>query len=566
MRLSVGMTLIWMSLLVSPINAQRVSASGIRTDDGFVWHNGTGPTQWLRLRATNASVPPRTARLAWATQIQVTEGGDPFGRVALLWSGWEGAGGNDSRTEYWLKCGYKSPPIYEAAHLYDTFNCGDGTFKGRLWNEQYFSWQPRSLEASLFINNAPLPTFANFQPPSWIVPTQLDLYPNRPGIQIDPLLTPRIEVIYRTGRATVQRPLLNFPRAVGADAYTTDTRPSPFRDRVTRSAVATVKINNNAPQVIWNNPTQIEWAPLDGTVDRVISEAVASYSPLLRNYPVGTIITLTYQVGYDRIPFNKLDQPLSPPAREPIDDLRDGQNLNFDLKGLNYSYSGAVSGGGQVGDGDAPAVCVPKQPGTLNITLNLRDFIPDLPFDLVVTLSGSRVDADTVRWTFDVSPNRCVNINGVNALVKRIWGQLTATLQPQSAFLDSECGLYYNLRLIPEGGDAGNWINAELYALCFENAAARVNVAVRNIDYVAYGGGVFQQNDPRVLYRGIESQVIELVRYGDVNGDACVDDADLLEVLFNFGARGSNRADLNSDGIVDDADLLIVLFAFGNGC
>ncbi|GIV05981.1 MAG: hypothetical protein KatS3mg016_1556 [Fimbriimonadales bacterium] len=53
---------------------------------------------------------------------------------------------------------------------------------------------------------------------------------------------------------------------------------------------------------------------------------------------------------------------------------------------------------------------------------------------------------------------------------------------------------------------------------------------------------------------------------GDVNGDDCVDDADLLETLFQFGATGTNRADLNSDGVVDDADLLTVLFAFGNGC
>lgn len=52
---------------------------------------------------------------------------------------------------------------------------------------------------------------------------------------------------------------------------------------------------------------------------------------------------------------------------------------------------------------------------------------------------------------------------------------------------------------------------------------------------------------------------------GDVNGDGCVDDADLLIVLFAFGGSDPN-ADVNGDGIVDDADLLIVLFNFGNGC
>ncbi len=54
---------------------------------------------------------------------------------------------------------------------------------------------------------------------------------------------------------------------------------------------------------------------------------------------------------------------------------------------------------------------------------------------------------------------------------------------------------------------------------------------------------------------------------GDVNGDGCVDDADLLAVLFAFGQTGSNLPeDITRDGVVDDADLLTVLFNFGSGC
>ena len=54
---------------------------------------------------------------------------------------------------------------------------------------------------------------------------------------------------------------------------------------------------------------------------------------------------------------------------------------------------------------------------------------------------------------------------------------------------------------------------------------------------------------------------------GDVNGDGCVDDADLLAVLFAFGQTGSGLPeDVNADGVVDDADLLTVLFNFGAGC
>jgi hypothetical protein len=53
---------------------------------------------------------------------------------------------------------------------------------------------------------------------------------------------------------------------------------------------------------------------------------------------------------------------------------------------------------------------------------------------------------------------------------------------------------------------------------------------------------------------------------GDATGDGRVDDADLLEVLFNFGCFGfCGSADVDNNGTVDDADLLIVLFNFGCG-
>jgi probable HAF family extracellular repeat protein len=55
-------------------------------------------------------------------------------------------------------------------------------------------------------------------------------------------------------------------------------------------------------------------------------------------------------------------------------------------------------------------------------------------------------------------------------------------------------------------------------------------------------------------------------RRGDVDRNGCVDDADLLAVLFAFGERGYRNEDLNWDGTIDDADLLQVLFHFGSGC
>ncbi len=52
----------------------------------------------------------------------------------------------------------------------------------------------------------------------------------------------------------------------------------------------------------------------------------------------------------------------------------------------------------------------------------------------------------------------------------------------------------------------------------------------------------------------------------DVNGDGCVDDADLLQVLQRFGEACESGEDINGDGVVDDADLMQVLLDFGQGC
>lgn len=52
----------------------------------------------------------------------------------------------------------------------------------------------------------------------------------------------------------------------------------------------------------------------------------------------------------------------------------------------------------------------------------------------------------------------------------------------------------------------------------------------------------------------------------DVDGDGCVNDADLLQVLLNFGAAQDGGADINGDGVVDDVDLLMVVMDLGVGC
>mgnify|MGYP000163601122 FL=1 len=80
---------------------------------------------------------------------------------------------------------------------------------------------------------------------------------------------------------------------------------------------------------------------------------------------------------------------------------------------------------------------------------------------------------------------------------------------------------------------------------------------------------VLDPRDSDDLYDGT-LYVVQVIRSlsGDVDGSGCVDDADLLAVLFAFGNTGSDAgsADMNCDGVVDDADLLTVLFNFGGGC
>lgn len=75
------------------------------------------------------------------------------------------------------------------------------------------------------------------------------------------------------------------------------------------------------------------------------------------------------------------------------------------------------------------------------------------------------------------------------------------------------------------------------------------------------------------LSQEVESWIAQLTPeqrspiHGDVDRNGCVDDGDLLLVLFAFGQTGTDLPeDLNHDGIVDDGDLLSVLFDLGQGC
>lgn len=108
-------------------------------------------------------------------------------------------------------------------------------------------------------------------------------------------------------------------------------------------------------------------------------------------------------------------------------------------------------------------------------------------------------------------------------------------------------------------------LNTTYACLLTDGSVLREARAISSDGRYIVGGGY---NATRQRYEAFLLDTLCTAHNGDVNGDGCVDDADLLAVLFAFGQSGSclGRVDVNCDGTVDDADLLIVLFNFGSGC
>jgi hypothetical protein len=78
-----------------------------------------------------------------------------------------------------------------------------------------------------------------------------------------------------------------------------------------------------------------------------------------------------------------------------------------------------------------------------------------------------------------------------------------------------------------------------------------------NLGFSSGGGMTIDIDNIRIYRKAVE---------GDVDCNGCVNDLDLLTVLFDFGSSGVSPSDVNNDGTVNDLDLLTVLFNFGIGC
>ncbi|GIV10725.1 MAG: hypothetical protein KatS3mg020_0216 [Fimbriimonadales bacterium] len=242
-----------------------------------------------------------------------------------------------------------------------------------------------------------------------------------------------------------------------------------------------------------------------------------------------------------------------------VTNLEQGGKIYWKFLGGNYAITGALSLSGTIDPSDPIAFDLQDLNGDgrkLDIELSVQQLFPDLGINYTLNLIGTVVSENAneaiIRWAADTNPNQCltVNLSGteIQAKITRLAGALQARITPiqcQANPYDSNWQTV-TLQFEENGGDANNFLLAQGYLFCQEIPGFFTEAVINSMNWEAYGGG----------FTGM---------FGNVNGDNIVDDADLLEVLFNFGSEGGS-ADANGDGIVDDADLLIVLFNFGASC
>jgi hypothetical protein len=228
--------------------------------------------------------------------------------------------------------------------------------------------------------------------------------------------------------------------------------------------------------------------------------------------------------------------------------LERGGDFSIRLLAGTYSLTGGINGTGPF---TSSAYRFEFLPGEgLDWQLRVRDLVNAIGSDYMLRWHTTILPNGDIQWDMDATPNECTTIRlgslTPSFLLTRIWGRFT--LRPTVIECQPDPHGRLNRRTTVQldsvGGDEGNFLRLEGYAfICDRVPGAFTQGYVYNLVVRGYGGGL-----PKAL--------------GNVNNDCIVDDADLLQVLFNFGGNDA-ASDANGDGIVDDADLLIVLFNFG---
>ncbi len=242
-----------------------------------------------------------------------------------------------------------------------------------------------------------------------------------------------------------------------------------------------------------------------------------------------------------------------------VTNLEQGGKVYWRFNSGQYSITGALTLSGDVDSSDPLEFTLQDLNNdglAIDIELRVQDLFPDLEIQYTLNLIGTVVSENAneaiIRWAADENPNQCVwvSLSGtqVQVLITRLAGALQARVTPVSCQANPYNSSWQNvtLQFDENGGDENNFLLVEGYLFCFPNQQLFAQARIFDMDWEAYGGG----------FTGV---------FGNVNGDGVVDDADLLQVLFNFGSDDA-ASDANGDGVVDDADLLLVLFNFGATC
>jgi hypothetical protein len=244
-----------------------------------------------------------------------------------------------------------------------------------------------------------------------------------------------------------------------------------------------------------------------------------------------------------------------------VTNLEQGGKLYWKFNSGRYDITGALTLNGNISASNPlefPLQDLNNDGRKLDVELRVQDLFPTLGINYTLNLIGTVVSENAneaiIRWAADVYPNVCVNVNISGTQVQVLITQLEGALQARVTPIQCQTNPYdanwqkVTLQFEENGGDAYNFLRVKGYLFCpnVPTDALFATAIVNNMDWEAYGGG----------FTGV---------FGNVNGDNIVDDADLLQVLFNFGSDDA-ATDTNGDGIVDDADLLTVLFNFGASC
>jgi hypothetical protein len=241
-------------------------------------------------------------------------------------------------------------------------------------------------------------------------------------------------------------------------------------------------------------------------------------------------------------------------AQSLADRLRDAGNISFKINNADYAVNidlgqGCVVTFASGTTGAQNAFVINFDPGTLDFTTTLNQIVNSIASTQTVRFVA-RVSDNSITWTAqNISQPVCTTITiegtGYPFRIDSIYGTIAVDLEEIQCtsdplgLLNREVAIRLNnVTATSEVGFTGYVTDAVCTPLIPTCARAF------NIQLASYGGARLE---------------------GDVDCNGCVDDADLLAVLFAFGGSGGAE-DLNGDGTVDDADLLKVLFAFGSGC